>query len=173
MSKKGARKPTLSLAPSSFVPALASAETIQRSRNPAPAILHPQIIITLTPDHSALQAELPGLNGTRRVIPLRSADIAETLLRILQGQHRQKVEIGLDGAPTARQIWHWERHNVWPSNDCPFCIADGRCTSGASRHRPVEHAAGDGSVTVRRVPAKASGQGSGRICALSIEELGI
>jgi hypothetical protein len=83
----------------------------------------PQVIITLSPQGSLI-IELPAANGARRQIDL-SGDCEATLKRILQAQLRERVEIGLDGAPTAAQVRHWERHGKWKDPQCRFCIAAG------------------------------------------------
>src|SRR5216684_3310511 len=86
----------------------------------------PQILVTLSPS-GELQAELPGSNGARRVVPLQR-DVSTTLLRILNSQLHagDSVEIGEDGAPTARQVRHWTNHKTFPDYQCPFCQSEGR-----------------------------------------------
>jgi hypothetical protein len=121
----------------------------------------PQLIITLSPDQSQLQAELPGLNGSRRVcvLPRKNRDFIEACRRILQGLALGKVQIGLDGAPTSQQVRHWERHSMFPDDRCPFCLDEKRVTSQRRQQRLSEHTVGDGSVTVRRVPSRKRGDG--------------
>jgi hypothetical protein len=85
----------------------------------------PQLIISLSPQ-GELICELPGHMGTRRQIEIRVSEAGETLKRILEGQARDGIEIGLDGAPTAGQVKHWERHGTWPDSRCRFCLAEGR-----------------------------------------------
>jgi hypothetical protein len=110
----------------------------------------PQVIVTLAPN-GRLIAELPGPNGARRKVDL-TGDCEATLQRILQGQLRNRVEIGLDGAPTAAQVKHWERHAIWADPTCPFCISERGLKPG--KPRSVTIAAGNGEVTVRRVNGK-------------------
>ena len=79
----------------------------------------PQLILTLSPAGDLL-VELPGVNGSRRQIPVTNLS---TLQTILQAQLRHQTNIGLDGAPTARQVLHWEKHTIRRDN-CPFCRAE-------------------------------------------------
>ncbi len=90
----------------------------------------PQIIVTLSPS-GALIAELPGPNGARRQIELKSTEVESSLRRMLSAQQWQKVQIGEDGAPTAAQVKHWEKHSLWSDPSCSFCIAEQRFESGA------------------------------------------
>lgn len=115
----------------------------------------PQLIITLTPQ-GTLAVELPGSQATRRQVAIRTGDAGETLLRILEAQARDATEIGLDGAPTQKQVLHWERHGQWPSSSCRFCIAEGRASVDHSRvPKPLVMSTPDG-VQVRRLKAGAS-----------------
>lgn len=126
----------------------------------------PQIILTLSPEGS-LVAELPGPNGARRKVPLRDHEAVESIRRMLSAQLRSQWEIGTDGAPTARQVKHWEQHDSFADDRCPFCIAEGRTRGGKPRARPIvlaEH----GGVTVRRVAAKSRKIAKER---LTLEEL--
>lgn len=144
----------------------------------------PQLLITLTPDRLGLQAELPGTNGSRRVVSLSSKAFFSDCLRMLLAQANLKVEIGLDGAPTQAQVKHWEGHSAQaPSDRCPFCLEAGWVHSRAGREKPREHSVGDGSVKVRRLPAKGKARGGGggggqkrilaRKISASLEELGL
>ncbi len=143
----------------------------------------PQLLITLTPDRLGLQAELPGANGSRRVVSLSSKAFFSDCLRILLAQANLKVEIGLDGAPTQAQVRHWEQHGAdHPSDRCPFCLEAGwvhfRPGSGQRRREQTQ---GDGSVKVRRLPAKGKARSGGggqkrnlaRKISASLEELGL
>lgn len=94
----------------------------------------PQLTVTLTPD-GQLAVELPGHQATRRQIILRANEAGETLLRMLEGQARNQAEIGQDGAPTVAQVKHWERHSIWASSQCRFCLAEGRAKPDHSAHR--------------------------------------
>lgn len=129
----------------------------QGERPSVESVAIPQLIITLSPTRDALQLELPGVNGLRRVVPVRTQDLATTCLRILCAQAERKVQIGLDGAPTQRQVRHWERHDLFPDDRCPFCIAEGRTRAGQGRpgwRRTSEHTVGDGSIKVRKLLPK-------------------
>lgn len=117
--------------------------------------LVPQVLVTLTPSRDAIQAELPGANGMRRVIALgRNETIEATLLRILQAQSLRAVECGEDGSPTQAQVLHWERHSEWPDDRCKFCKAEGRTLRASERKARGIQLAGDGSVQVRRLVPK-------------------
>ena len=146
------------------------ASAIEAWHKPAQAaveVLIPQLIITLSRDQASLQAELPGANGSRRVVALGSGeDFHSACLRILQAQARRHVEIGLDGAPTERQVKHWE-HEA-PDPNCAFCKAEGRIGRGRARIYSV--GAGDGSVRVRKVKGKGKATLRTR---LSLTELGL
>ena len=101
----------------------AQTETVKQALRGAGAPRRiPQVLITLSPSGN-LQAELPGANGARRVVPIRDL---ESIERMLRGQLSAHYEIGEDGAPTSRQVRHWERHDVFADPQCPFCIAEGR-----------------------------------------------
>jgi hypothetical protein len=127
----------------------------------------PQVIVTLAPN-GRLIAELPGPNGARRKVDL-AGDCEATLTRILQAQLRNRIEIGLDGAPTQAQTRHWERHSIWADPSCPFCIAERGLKPKKDKARLDAVAdsldrinkgnkgllnAGNGEVTVRRIGAK-------------------
>jgi hypothetical protein len=140
----------------------------------------PQVIVTLAPDGSLI-AELPASNGSRRQVPLKGgltvdgeSYVETTLLRILQNQLRQQVEIGLDGAPTGQQVRHWERHQIWSDPSCRFCISEGRFESGAlgslkARAKRDQLLVKRDGVEVRRLSKR------GRVVATteSCEELGL
>ncbi len=111
----------------------------------------PQILVTLSPQGNLI-AELPGTQATRRQVPLRTSEAGETLLRILQAQANTQVELGLDGAPTVKQVQHWERHGTFPSQSCRFCIAEGRINPNVRVRRAVTVVV-NGDVEVRRVKA--------------------
>ena len=147
-------------------------------------VLVPQLIITLSPDRSGLQVELPGANGSRRVVPLAGKQFYESCLRMLQAQAERKVQIGLDGAPTQAQVKHWERHSIFPDDRCPFCLAEGR--AGHARRgswKPArEHTVGDGSIRVTRLPSAGPSAGqrsatgkrlSRKVEGKMLEELGL
>lgn len=119
----------------------------------------PQLIITLTPA-GHLAVELPGAFATRRQVTLNTAEAGQSLLRMLEAQARDQAEIGLDGAPTAAQVKHWERHQIWADSHCRFCIAEGRAKPdyAASRTKRTErvYKTADG-VEVRKLKPGASG----------------
>lgn len=117
----------------------------------------PQVILTLNPETGELQVELPGFMATRRKITLRESDAGASLKRILAAQAANRAEIGLDGAPTQRQVQHWERHATWPDGKCRFCVAEGRASFAVTRKpRPVVVATGRDGTVVRQLPAGAS-----------------
>jgi len=133
----------------------------------------PQLIITLTPDRLGLQAELPGVNGSRRVVSLGKSEFFSSCLRILRATADAKVEIGLDGAPTQAQVKHWDQHSPKaPSDRCPFCLAEGWVHSRPRGAKRSEQTQGDGSVKVRKIAAR-GGRPLGRKISASLEELGL
>lgn len=120
----------------------------------------------------ALQAALPGAQGTDRIIELKPGTEAASLTRILVAQLALHYAIGEDGAPTEVQVRHWERHQVFADSRCPFCLAEGRVTaSGRQRGNAPVVLADYGGVTVRRVQGK--GKGGSRRVDKSMEELGL
>jgi hypothetical protein len=86
--------------------------------------------VTLLPD-GRLGVALPGTAGTQRILPLHPGHEVESLKRILQAQAEGQQALGEDGAPTKQQLWHQERHQIWPNDRCPFCPP---CT-GSGRKR--------------------------------------
>jgi hypothetical protein len=124
----------------------------------------PQVLITLSPDGSLI-AELPGINGSRRQVPITSLSSIRTILSAQLS--RSPTTIGTDGAPTSGQVRHWEQHTSIPDPQCPWCIAAemGIDTSRAAHTRARRllqsqraqsshpyHRVGDGSVKVRIIP---------------------
>lgn len=77
----------------------------------------PQVIVTLSPAGD-LQVELPGTNGSRRVVPL-TGDIEAALHRMLRAQARGERLIGSDAEPTEAQLRHFG-HSA-PVETCVFC----------------------------------------------------
>lgn len=121
----------------------------------------PQVIISLSPDEKLI-CELPGHMGTRRQIEIRESDAGQTLLRILEGQARDGIELGLDGAPTAAQVRHWERHGTWASQQCRFCIAEGRAQPDysplrAKRVVTLQKRSDGVEIRVRKIPEGSKG----------------
>lgn len=112
----------------------------------------PQLIVTLTPQ-GALAVELPGHMATRRQVLLAQGEAGPTLLRMLEAQARDGMEIGLDGAPTQAQVRHWERHSQWPSSSCRFCLAEGRATPDHKRGGKAPIMSTPDGVQVRRLRA--------------------
>lgn len=114
----------------------------------------PQVIVTIHPETGDLVVELPGFMATRRTITLREADAGASLKRILAAQASNRAEIGLDGAPTQRQVQHWERHATWPSASCRFCVAEGRASFAVPRTpRPQVISTGEDGTVVRKLKA--------------------
>lgn len=132
----------------------------------------PQLIVTLTPQ-GELAVELPGFMATRRKVLLRAKDAGETLLAMLNGQLKDQVEIGLDGAPTQAQVKHWERHQIWADSHCRFCIAEGRAKPdyGAQRQKrtTMVYKTPDG-VEVRRIKSGTKGT---VVCKKTQADLGL
>src|SRR6267142_3171464 len=116
----------------------------------------PQVLVSLTPN-GGLKVELPGVSATRRVIELRAGEEGPTLRRILEAQLLGDVEIGLDGAPTAQQVLHWERHQDFPKEGCRFCMAEGRYLVQSSRSK-ARVIVNRSDCTVRVIPAKSKGK---------------
>lgn len=113
----------------------------------------PQVLISLSPEGS-LVAELPGANGSRRKVVLKDHEAVASLRRMLQAQANSQWEIGTDGAPTARQVKHWEQHDIFADDRCPFCIAEGRIRGGKPRRAQPVLLSEHGGVVVRRLPPK-------------------
>jgi hypothetical protein len=132
----------------------------------------PQVVVSLTPQ-GGLKVELPGIMATRRSIEIRTAEAGETLLRILLAQQQDQTEIGLDGAPTGQQLKHWERHAVWPSSSCRFCLAEGRATAAEPKRRSRQLIVEHGDVQVRRIKAKEKGKAKPQVTKKLAGELGL
>lgn len=96
----------------------------------------PQVIVSLTAS-GQLKVELPGAGASRRSIEMTEASAGASLLRILQAQLGDQVEIGTDGAPTTQQLAHWEKHDLFPRGNCRFCMAEGRGTGQAKAKKKV------------------------------------
>lgn len=111
----------------------------------------PQLIISLSPE-GKICCELPGSQGTRRKLDIATSAAGETLLRILEAQGRGSAEIGLDGAPTQKQVLHWERHATWASASCRFCLAEGRAQPDHKRVARAPVLSRPDGVQVRRLP---------------------
>jgi hypothetical protein len=109
----------------------------------------PQVIVTLGAE-GQLVMELPGAFATRRQVSLMKGREAEVLQRVLQAQLVSRTEIGLDGAPTAAQVRHWERHTTWPAEGCRFCIAEGRVAVQTRRRNYVYIDKRTDGVEIRR-----------------------
>jgi DNA-binding MarR family transcriptional regulator len=132
----------------------------------------PQVLVSLSAE-GGLVVELPGQQATRRQVFLRTSEAGETLLRILQAQSTEGVELGLDGAPTQAQVLHWERHGIWPDSRCRFCLAEKRIKPTVPRRKLKELILSrpDG-VEVKRIKTGAKGQ---RVQSTdkSMEDLGL
>jgi hypothetical protein len=82
--------------------------------------------LTLTLDSDGnLTVQLAATEGRTRPLTLE-CDIESTLKRILQARALAHVTIGLDGNPTEGQVRHWERHETFADDRCPWCISEGR-----------------------------------------------
>ena len=94
-------------------------------RTAPPMLRTPQLLLTLSPSGD-LQAELPGPNGARRVLPLRGTpeSTISAIHRILHAQRNatglSDLFLGTDAAPTSHQVSHWT-HST-PRERCPFCV---------------------------------------------------
>jgi hypothetical protein len=134
----------------------------------------PQVLLTLNANDELVLELAQG--PVRHSVVLRSGDAEETLLRVLRAQREQRVELGLDGAPTQAQVTHWERHQVWADERCRFCIAEGR-VHGRSKRTPrtrIEKRPDGVEVRVKRVAEGQSGADA-RVTWIdkSLEELGL
>ena len=101
----------------------------------------PTVTISLTPD-GGLALHLPGAIGLGdRVIPLRQTGStispAETIRQVLLAQSRGEFGIGRDGEPTRQQLAHFERHQIFADDRCPFCRSEAmlKAMDGASPHQ--------------------------------------
>lgn len=134
----------------------------------------PQVIVTLSPSGD-LQAELPGPNGSRRVVPLLPGQQMDTLLRILVAQRDGQLSVGEDGAPTMAQAIHWQRHAIFRDPACPFCAAELRqfeVKRSRTRTPKQSHEAGRG-VRVTLVPPRVKGRAKPKALKETLEELGL
>ena len=128
----------------------------------------PQVIISLAPS-GELQAELPGSNGSRRVVPIHDLT---SIYRILSAQLVQPINIGLDSSPTSGQVKHWEKHSIFKVDTCPWCVAESLGIDvSRKRARPIKMHIGDGSVTVTRYKAKSTSRNPKPINLSALEEL--
>jgi len=116
----------------------------------------PPVLVSLMPS-GGLKVELPGPGAARRIIELRTGEEGLTLRRILEAQLLGDVEIGLDGAPTAQQVLHWERHQDFPKEGCRFCMAEGRYLVQSSRSK-ARVIINRSDCVVRVIPSKAKGK---------------
>lgn len=121
------------------------------------------VVVSLAPD-GELQLELPGVEGTSRIIPLKETSVVKpsaTIRRVLQSIAQSQTAIGLDGAPTKAQVWHWERHQTFPDIRCAFCQAEATVGRAAKPHIfDARYARRDlgGGVEVRRVKVGTRGE---------------
>lgn len=134
----------------------------------------PQIIITLSPQ-GLPQAELPGANGSRRVIALSPGQCYDSLRMILLDQqraHSQQKRAKLDekGSPSQSWLTHLERHQDWPSDTCPHCQDEGRTLRPSKRKRGDRVLLKRDGIVVRHAPGK---KGRKLSDPRSAEELGL
>lgn len=80
----------------------------------------PQLILTLSPAGD-LQIELPGANGSRRVVQVEGID---QLRRILYAQLHGERGIGSESEPTEAALRHWRDHKRKYDERCAFCRAE-------------------------------------------------
>ncbi len=130
----------------------------------------PQVIVTLSPQ-GKLQIELPGV-GTRRIVPVASGKVEDTLMRVLKAQLSDQIDIGEDGAPTQAQVRHWERHSNLPDNHCRFCIAEGRVFYVGASHK-AKIIVNRSAATIRVIPRGAKGRKQVGHASATAEDLGL
>ena len=103
------------------------------------------LVISLSPDHSAFEVELPSGCSTRisaealaatlkrLLIAQKAAALAEDAAREVEAgmdrqaaiiAHWQRFGVGTAPSPTDQQRWHDEHHEI-PVDTCPFCKAMG------------------------------------------------
>lgn len=136
---------------------------------PGPFATRRKVALKGPPNTSALQAKLRELaqkasrgdtnwgDFNRALTDALSDSIGQTIHRILQSQEWGHFDIGLDGAPTDQQVWHWEHHSGSSAvHGCRFCIAEGRAQSIKGRDAKRILLRRDG-VTVRVMKPNASG----------------
>lgn len=105
------------------------------------------VSISLAPS-GQLQLELPARDGLRTVL-LRKGFEVETLTRVLMAG---PGKIDSEGLPTRALAKHWQYHEEWPDEHCPFCRAEGRSfKQNGARYREL----GKG-VRVRRLKPHSS-----------------
>lgn len=123
-----------SKAPRKSIPAKAPGVGIDYHSDPKPRFVKTaQVICKLHPETGEIQAELPGLNGARHTVTIRSLDTIRTMLRHQQElfEAQTVISIGLSADPTEAQIRHWEDHQKRTrrarlQSNCPFCIAEAK-----------------------------------------------
>lgn len=123
----------------------------------------------------ALQVALPGPGGGVRHIPLKAGMAAELLQRMLMELAAGVSAIGTDAAPTAAQVRHWERHQVFSDEHCSFCTKRSAISTRKRVFRAVP--VGNTGVVVRRVApgmtaAKAAALGPS-VSTKTLAELGL
>lgn len=132
------------------------------------------LLIALADDGSLeLVFEPTPTNPIERRVALKFGHEVTTIKRILQARLGQRSTMGLgeDGNPTAAQIDHWERHEIFADSRCAFCRAEGSGAKAPRRAKLRSEFRGNGSVEVRTLPAKtAKGLKSNRATAQSLED---
>lgn len=87
-----------------------------------------KVSIQISMDHNdELFIDLPGPEGRLRSVPIKETahiSMSELILRVLKGLQMDERGIGLAGAPTERQMLHWNKHVLFPDPRCPFCKAE-------------------------------------------------
>ena len=99
-----------------------------------------------------LMLALPGSLKDRE-IPVTSL---ATISRVLRNIETGEIDLGLDGAPTEMQVWHWEHHGVTKSTKCAFCRSElaSEMIGRGRASRPAFRAVSGGDVTVRHIPTQ-------------------
>ena len=87
---------------------------------------------------------------------------SETIRQVLLAQSRGELGIGNDGEPTRQQLAHFERHQIFADERCPFCRSKAmlKAMEGASAAAPHQSShqfdarytwQNRGEVAVRRI----------------------
>lgn len=80
------------------------------------------IPISLAPS-GHLQMHLPAEGGGTRTVDLRPGFEVSTLTRVLMAG---PGPIDSPGVPTRALAKHWQYHEEWPDEHCPFCRTEGK-----------------------------------------------
>lgn len=135
----------------------------------------PSLVVSLAPDGTLVAEHFT--NGGRHSTPLKPGFAEADIRRILQAKLRSLVALGEDGQPTAHQVRHWERHEVWKDPSCPFCIAEGLRPQKKRKSTNWEEIGSGGAARVRTLPPgsakKLAAQARRQAAPATAEELGL